>query len=694
MPDPGTMIEGKYEILGEIRESQAGAIYKVRHIHLDEIRIVKVMRLHGEAGDELGRRFLQEAKTLTRLKHPNICAILDLFQDRQGTAYIVLEYIDGVTMSELLEASGPPSLPLALEITHQTLLALECLHRRDIVHRDIAPDNIMLTIDENHQPHVKLIGLGVAKMLTEAVELTPSGGFVGKMKYSSPEQLGALEEGEKLDGRSDLYSLGVVLYQMLTGILPIREDQPRQILVGHLFLPPIPFVKSDPEGKIPQEVAEITLKALEKRREKRFSSAEEFDKELVSLKDRIARPADSETTRPLTIGEAWQARSSAPVISPDSAASKRNSTPRTTQAAAPLPAVPEPEQPIPEDPTLGVKRAAPVKSVEAPVKATTISPPPITGRSPLFRRAVGGAAAGGILVGALLLLLLLRSKPETTSKPAAQPAQSFPLVTAALSAEPKTTAAPEVSSPTAPEAPTPASVPDVTAAEEARSLAAAARSAAEKEDATARAPSTYRRARQTEAEAQGLFARQEYSHAETAFAVAENLFQKAHDSSVQSKREAQSAKRQLSLPNLTPIGPVLAAGPAQPEPKPIATPAPIILQAAEVQRAVGPNYPASDTLPPGPDEIVIVVEAVVTERGDVRDVQVPNVQYLALDRAAMSAVSTWHFRPATVNGNPVPVRIKVTSIVRRTRNLLGNRLKEVSRKVETVDLAPSQAAEE
>jgi serine/threonine-protein kinase len=706
LAEPRSLIEGKYEILGTIQDSEANAIYKVRHLHLDEVRVIKVLRSQSGASDEQARRFLQEAKTLTRLKHPNICTILDLFQDPQGTAYIVLEYIDGVNVSELLETSGLPSLPLALEIAHQTLLALECLHRRNIAHRDVAPDNIMLTMDENHEPHVKLIGLGVAKMLSSTVEITSSESFVGKMKYSSPEQLGALEEGEMLDGRSDLYSLGVVLYQILTGILPIRGEQPRQILVGHLFLPPIPFVKSDPEGKVPQEVAEIVLKALEKRREKRYSSAEEFDNEVVSVKDRLVRPADAETTRPLTISEAWRTPSVSSVIRPVSAALKRDSVRRTTQVAVPFPAAPQPGPPFPVEPTppgkptqpestLVVKTTVPVTSAEIPVTAPAMSPSSATWRRRRLRLAIGGTAAFVIAIGAFLLFLLPRSKPAPRSRRSAPPATS-PVVAPASNPEPKAPPAPEPPGSSAGEVPTPASAPLVPAAEEARSRMAAARSAAEAEGAPVRAPNTYRRARQKETEAQGLFERQESTLPEAGFVAAEQLFRKARESAAQWKRETQlAAKRQLSA-SLTPIGPVLATGLAPPEPKPVATASPIILQAPVLLREVGPNYPASGTLPPGTDEIVIVVEAVVTERGDVRDAQVPNVQHVVLDRAAMSAVSTWRFRPATVNGNPVAVRIKVTSVVRRTRNLLGNRLKAVSRKVETIGLAtpgPSQADE-
>jgi serine/threonine-protein kinase len=679
LPDPGTILEGKYEILGTVRESETGAIYKVRHVHLDEVRILKAMRRQGDPGDETGRRFFQEARTLTHLRHPNICSILDLFQDAQGTSYIVLEYIDGVNISELLEASGTPSLPLALEVTHQTLLALECLHRRNIVHRDIAPDNIMLALDENGQANVKVIGLGFAKSLTSTVDITGSGSFVGKMKYSSPEQLGALEEGEKLDGRSDLYSLGVVLYQMLTGILPIRGDRPRQILVGHLFLPPIPFIKSDPEGKVPQEVAGIVLKALEKKRDMRFPSAEEFDKQVVSLRGRLATPADSETTKPLTIGEAWRAPSAPTVLGPRpvSAALKRDS------------------KPVVAEPTPAVKPAAPVAPPQPPKAEPASSKPSSSWKRERFRLAIGGTAAVVTVIGVLIFSLLSRSRADTRPR-ASTPVATPPAVAApAFSPQPIATTTAVPSDSAAIEAPTPVLVPPGSAAEQARLRMAAARSAADAEEAAARAPNTYRLARQKEGEALVLFGRGEFSPAGEAFLGAEQLFEKARESSTRWKREAVLAKRRIDLAPAAPV-PTIAGAPPRAGSGPAAVSTPAVLVRPVLVRGVGPSYPGSDTLPPGPDEIVIVVEAVVTESGEVRDAQVAHVQHLALDRAAISAVSNWLFRPATVNGNPVPVRIKVTSILRRTKNPLGNRLKEVSREAETIGLAvsvPSQAAQ-
>ena len=296
MPVAGTLIEGKYEILEKIKEGGMGTIYKVRHRLLDEVRVVKVMRPQIGADEELKRRFTQEAKTATRLKHPNIGAILDFALDSDGMAYIVMEFIDGVNLAELLRASGTPGVPMTLELAHQALLALAFLHRKNVVHRDVAPDNLMLTYDEDGRPQLKLIDLGIAKPLDNTINLTSTGVFLGKLKYSSPEQLGGLTAGETLDGRSDVYSLGVVLYELLTGRLPFPGDSPRELLAAHLFKEPIPFSVTDPNHRVPEPVRAMVLKAMDKERGRRFASAEEFDREILALQQNLAPFYDPDAT--------------------------------------------------------------------------------------------------------------------------------------------------------------------------------------------------------------------------------------------------------------------------------------------------------------------------------------------------------------------------------------------------------------
>ncbi len=289
MQQPGTLIEGKYEILGKIREGGMGAIYKVRHRLLDEIRVVKVMRTQALADKELKQRFVEEAKMATRLKHPNICTIHDFALDADGTAYLVMEFIDGATVSELARSPEPPGIGVTLDIAQQTLLALAYLHRRNVVHRDVAPDNIMVTHDEEGRPVVKLIDLGIAKALDKpGADMTSTGVFLGKLKYASPEQYGALPPGEKIDGRSDLYSLGVVLYELFTGARPFSGETPPELLRAHLFSPPLPFLDSDPENHVPQALREAILKSLEKKREDRYPTAEDFHREIMRIKSGFA----------------------------------------------------------------------------------------------------------------------------------------------------------------------------------------------------------------------------------------------------------------------------------------------------------------------------------------------------------------------------------------------------------------------
>jgi serine/threonine protein kinase len=296
VPQPDTLLEGKYEILSKLREGGMGTIYLVRHRLLDQIRVIKVMRAHARADPDLRRRFVDEAKMATRLNHPNLCTIHDFAVDEDATAYLVMEFIEGVNLAELRTIHGPPGLALSLEIAHQALLALGYLHRKNVVHRDVASDNLMLSKRDDGLPHVKIIDLGIAKEADRPIEMTATGVFLGKLRYASPEQSGSLPAGEKLDGRSDLYSLGIVLYELLTGVRPFAGENPAELLRAQLFNPPVSFEKSDPKGKVPPELRAVILKALEKKRQDRFASAEDFDQQIMAIQRRLGA-SDLERTR-------------------------------------------------------------------------------------------------------------------------------------------------------------------------------------------------------------------------------------------------------------------------------------------------------------------------------------------------------------------------------------------------------------
>src|SRR6185436_10838502 len=273
-------IEGKYEILEKLREGGMGAIYKVRHRLLDEIRVVKVIRSAVAGHPDAGERFLREARSAIRLRHPNIAALHDFAIADDGNAYIVMEFIDGANLQEILDRHGRPPLALTLEVARQSLRALGYLHRQKIVHRDVSPDNLMLTRDVDGHVQVKLIDLGIAKAIEGGASgLTTTGIFLGKPRYAAPEQFGTTP----LDARSDLYSFGVVLYELLTGRCPITGQDPASYMAGHLLRPPVSFAETDPQDRVPAELRKTVLRALAKKPEERFDSAEDFIWDLTLL---------------------------------------------------------------------------------------------------------------------------------------------------------------------------------------------------------------------------------------------------------------------------------------------------------------------------------------------------------------------------------------------------------------------------
>jgi len=279
--------ENKFEILHKISEGGMGAVYKVRHQLLDQIQVIKVIRPQHEDDEDLRLRFQREAKTAMRMRHRNIAAMHDFSIGESGTAYIVMEHIDGATLLDLLKERRTLPLDLVMEIARQSLDALDYLHRQGYVHRDISPDNLMLTRDSDGATLVKLIDLGVAKQVGGGRDLTTTGMFVGKARYSSPEQL----SGKEPDQRSDVYSFGVMLYQLLTGSVPVEGTDFSSLVAGHLFRPPIPFAESDPEGRVPEGLRQVVLRTLEKDPEKRIASAAELSRLLAPYQTEIEATA-------------------------------------------------------------------------------------------------------------------------------------------------------------------------------------------------------------------------------------------------------------------------------------------------------------------------------------------------------------------------------------------------------------------
>jgi serine/threonine protein kinase len=273
---PGDILDGKYEIVGLLGAGGMGEVYKARHIHLNAYRCIKVMKPALLADDMYRTRFLREARLATQIHHPNIAVVHDFELAEDGASYMVAEFIDGTTVRQWSLEHGRFPLPLVAEIAVQVLAGLDAIHRRGLLHRDISPDNVMMSFDADDRLVVKIIDLGVAKDITATTDTTQAGMLVGNPKYMAPEQLGELEEGEQLDARADLYCLGVVLYEMLTGVPPFMAKTPNGYIVKKLTEPAPPFKQVQPDLTWPDGLEEIVMRTLERDRRRRFNSARDL----------------------------------------------------------------------------------------------------------------------------------------------------------------------------------------------------------------------------------------------------------------------------------------------------------------------------------------------------------------------------------------------------------------------------------
>ena len=285
------LIDGKYQILDRLGVGGMGEIFKVRHIHLNELRVIKIMRPNVAADDQGLQRFLQEARTSTMIKHRNLAMLYDFAQLDDGSYYMVWEFIDGVNIQKWIATNGPVPPRLAVEIAVQALTGLDHLHSMGLIHRDISPENIMLSQDHHGKLMVKVIDFGIAKSLAEGESggqgLTQTGMFLGKLKYASPEQAGYLKEGEHLDPRSDLYSFGIVMYEMLAGRAPFQATNPHGYILKHVTEKPAPIVETNPQAKVPAQLESLIMKALEKSRDNRFRTAGDFANALEAIRATI-----------------------------------------------------------------------------------------------------------------------------------------------------------------------------------------------------------------------------------------------------------------------------------------------------------------------------------------------------------------------------------------------------------------------
>ncbi len=579
--EEGNLLQGTYEILSKMNEGGMGAIYKVRHRHLDEIRVVKVLRPDLLDNEEMVQRFTQEAQLVTKLKHPNIASIYDFVVDPDGMSYIVMEFVDGSNLAQVLGLIGPPSLTVALEVARQTLGALGYLHRRKIVHRDVSAANIMLAVsEEDGKLHAKLIDMGLAKSLETNKGMTSTGVIMGNLYYASPEQLGQLAEGETLDGRSDVYSLGAVLYELVTGRRAFTGKTPMELVTAHALRPPLGFDVSDPSGRVPEELRAVILRSLAKKPSERFQTAEEFAEALLPIQQRQAEEIDVgfvkqlvQSARPKSspTNPGLGRRRQSPGRTPLPESGPRSSTPAglRSSGAAGL----RSSTPAPMDGKTSVESAPPRRVTDRPTSSDATRlvsnlPIPMTTRGTPVRTALFVAIPVAV-VAAVGTLLFSRSP----GKPAAPPVATRP-----IGPRPTPVRAEPTPVPTAPPLATPTQGPrveEMTAAAAARAKAEAARDYAEKarlraEKAGARDLPAYARGARSQKDGEARLAAARVPEALRAFEQASEAFAEAETSAVDSARQ-----KLVDRANATPVVPPTSVPPT-PRPTETAAPRPTV----------------------------------------------------------------------------------------------------------------------
>jgi beta-lactam-binding protein with PASTA domain/tRNA A-37 threonylcarbamoyl transferase component Bud32 len=272
----GMMFDGRYRILRKLGSGGMANVYLAEDEELGRRVAIKILNERHANDDQFVERFRREAKNAAGLSHPNIVSIYDR-GEAEGTYYIAMEYLEGRSLKERIVAEGPLPIASAIEIVRQILRAVGFAHRRQIVHRDIKPHNVLLVQDGpgDGDERFKVTDFGISRTATS--QMTEAGSIVGTAQYLSPEQA----RGAPVDQRSDIYSVGIVLYELLTGQLPFTGETPLEIAMKHLS--EIPKAPSELRPEIPTDLDMIVLRALAKDPADRFESAEEMERELARV---------------------------------------------------------------------------------------------------------------------------------------------------------------------------------------------------------------------------------------------------------------------------------------------------------------------------------------------------------------------------------------------------------------------------
>lgn len=283
-PDPlvGKLFDNRYEVVEKIGAGGMGAVYKARQLAMDRMVALKVIHPDQQADDVVVKRFYREMKTTSRIAHPNTVSVYDFGKSEEGEFFLAMELLDGKPLSELLDDGAIPVdklIPIAVQIA----TALSAAHKEHVIHRDLKPENIMILDVYGESDQVRVLDFGIATFAASSEEgpsarVTASGIMVGTPSYVSPEQIG----GEELDARADLYSFGILLYEMVTGRLPFYDPQrPLRVLQMHMTeMPQRPSAIATQE--VPAWLDDLIMLLLAKYPDDRPDSAEDVARVLES----------------------------------------------------------------------------------------------------------------------------------------------------------------------------------------------------------------------------------------------------------------------------------------------------------------------------------------------------------------------------------------------------------------------------
>lgn len=295
-PNIGREIANQFRIVEKIGSGGMGAVYKAEQPEMRRFVAIKILHPRYLSRPDLVARFRREARAMSHLTHPNTAKVYLYGQLEDGACYFVMEYLEGRNLAQTVRAEGPMGAERAAHILAQVCGALEEAHGKGIVHRDLKPENIFLTNLGGIPDFPKVLDFGLAKVTERQMRpgsliLTQEGMVFGTPEFMSPEQA----RGEKLDGRSDIYSLGVIFYELVTGKLPFDAAQPMEFIQKHIKAEPIPIHQRAPGRAFPPGLWEVLAKALAKDPARRFQSANEMGQ---ALREVAMRPSAVASTPP------------------------------------------------------------------------------------------------------------------------------------------------------------------------------------------------------------------------------------------------------------------------------------------------------------------------------------------------------------------------------------------------------------